>query len=228
MSKQRTSKPPVFSVGSRVRLKRGVVDPEYPDMPLGGWLGTVVEIEEGSYLVRWDQTTLEAVHPIYRERCERDGVDFTGMWLQKEELEADAGGPLRIEQFTKIVGEPASLDEQEDRIRTVFGLIGDEPIPDVDGETLLVFYTHLMAHASLPFEAKYSKETGPAWNITSAITVLGLTDPGKYPDEDYGLFCTARQSKRTIELPLADVEVDEDNPQLQVFDDYAYWFANWR
>ena len=119
-------------------------------------------------------------------------------------------------------------DEQEGRIRTVFGLSGDDPVPDVDEETLLVFYKHLMASASFPLEAEYSKETGPAHNSTFAITVLGLIDPGKYPDEDYGLFCTARQGKRSIELPLADVEVDEDDPRTQVLDEYAYWFENWR
>jgi hypothetical protein len=102
MSKQRKGTSSVFSVGSQVRVKRGAVDPEYPDMPLGGWLGTVAEIEEGSYLVRWNRTTLEAAHPIYRERCERDGVDFTGMWFQEEELEGDPGEPLCIEQPTKI------------------------------------------------------------------------------------------------------------------------------
>jgi len=29
-------------------------------------------------------------------------------------------------------------------------------------------------------------------------------------------------------MPLANVEVDGGNPRLQVFDDYACWFENWR
>jgi hypothetical protein len=70
-------------------------------MPLGGWLGTVAEVVEGSYLVRWSEATLQAAHPVYRERCERDGVDFGGMWFQAEELEADPGEPLSIEQPVK-------------------------------------------------------------------------------------------------------------------------------
>jgi len=94
--------PPRFAVGDKVRVRPGARDPEYPDMPLDGWVGTVSEIHQGSYLVRWSSATLKAVHPIYRIRCERDGVDFGGMWLQAEELEPDPGGPLRIEQPTKI------------------------------------------------------------------------------------------------------------------------------
>ena len=32
-----------FAVGSRVRVRRGTIDPDYPDIPLGGWTGTVLE-----------------------------------------------------------------------------------------------------------------------------------------------------------------------------------------
>ena len=35
------SPPPRFSVGDRVRVKTGVPDPDFPDIPLGGWAGTI-------------------------------------------------------------------------------------------------------------------------------------------------------------------------------------------
>ena len=39
-----------FKVGDRVRVRRGVADVEYPDLPLGGWAGTVAEIhDDGMY-----------------------------------------------------------------------------------------------------------------------------------------------------------------------------------
>ena len=107
--RKRRGKPPPasakFAVGCHVRVKRGAVDAEYPDMPLGGWLGTIAEVEEDTYLVRWSEATLQAVHPVYRERCERDGVDYGGMWFQAEELEADPGEPLSIEQPTRLADE---------------------------------------------------------------------------------------------------------------------------
>jgi hypothetical protein len=34
-----------FAVGSRVRVRRGVRDPDHPDIPLGGWAGTVRETD---------------------------------------------------------------------------------------------------------------------------------------------------------------------------------------
>jgi hypothetical protein len=36
-----------FQVGDKVRVQRGVNDPLFPDMPLGGWAGTVTEIIKG-------------------------------------------------------------------------------------------------------------------------------------------------------------------------------------
>jgi uncharacterized protein YodC (DUF2158 family) len=43
-----------FKVGDKVRVKRGVMDVEYPDMPMGGWAGTISEIhKDGMYTIRW-------------------------------------------------------------------------------------------------------------------------------------------------------------------------------
>ena len=37
---------PRFQVGDKVRVKSGVIDPDFPDIPLGGWSGTVTEVEQ--------------------------------------------------------------------------------------------------------------------------------------------------------------------------------------
>ena len=37
---------PRFRVGDKVRVKTGVIDPDFPDIPLGGWTGTVTEVEQ--------------------------------------------------------------------------------------------------------------------------------------------------------------------------------------
>ncbi|MGA2257746.1 MAG: hypothetical protein ABSG53_24045, partial [Thermoguttaceae bacterium] len=33
--------PPKFSSGDQVRAKHGVPDPDFPDIPLGGWAGII-------------------------------------------------------------------------------------------------------------------------------------------------------------------------------------------
>jgi hypothetical protein len=122
---------------------------------------------------------------------------------------------------------PAPWEVQEDRIRKIFGFGKTDDLPAVNSESLLVFYRYLSANAPFPCEAEYSRETGPALNSSFSITVLRLIEPGKYSNEDLGLFCAARQGRRTIELPLADVEVEASDLTLQGVDDYAYWFENW-
>ena len=64
-----------FSPDDAVRVKPGVADPDYPDVPFGGWAGQVAEIEPGdppTYLVRWNRQALDGMSPVYRNRCERD------------------------------------------------------------------------------------------------------------------------------------------------------------
>ncbi len=69
-----------FKVGDGIRVKPGMNDPLFPEMPLGGWTGTVTEIikEHGQIdcVFKLDDRTLARIHPIHRKRCDRDGLDF--------------------------------------------------------------------------------------------------------------------------------------------------------
>jgi hypothetical protein len=84
-----------FKVGDKVRVKPGVNDSVFLDMPLGGWTGTVTEIikdrAQVNCLFKLDDRTLASIHPIYRKRCDRDGLDFEIMSLGEEDLEPDDG-----------------------------------------------------------------------------------------------------------------------------------------
>lgn len=52
--------PAKFKVGDKVRVKRGVEDVDYPDLPLGGWAGTVTKIDGAdTFTIRWAEETLE-------------------------------------------------------------------------------------------------------------------------------------------------------------------------
>ena len=235
MSKKKKRKrgtPPKFAVGGHVHVKPGVKDPDYPDMPLGGWAGTIAAVQKGKptlYLLRWDPHTLDNIHPVYSKRCDRDGLDFEEMWLSEGDLAADTGEPVSIEQPVAVVAKPLSMDDQDDRIKAALGLTSDDPLPDVDETTLLKFHAHLAAHLKFPFEAEHSEETGPLEETAYSVIVLGLLDPEEDPpDEDYGIFCKARQGRRIIDLPLAELEPREGEPNHQHIDDYSSWFWDYR
>jgi hypothetical protein len=232
MSKTKSS--PQFSVSDAVRVKPGVTDPDFPDIPFGGWAGTIAEIEDDKprtylYLIQLNERTLKSIHPIYHKRCERDGLEASQVWMLEEDLEPDIGEPVEIEHPTNILTKPLSMDDQDDRIRAVFGLTSDDPLPAVDDESLLAYYEYLSANLSFPFEAHYSPETGLFSRHTSRVTVMSLGDPdAPWIDDMYGLLCSARLDRRTVDLPVGELEVKEGKPHWQLIADYCYWFWNAR
>ncbi len=218
-----------FKVGDEVRVCSGTFDPDYEDLTIGGWAGTIVEVRNGAtptFLVRWSNKTLEKQSSIYLRRCKRDGFDGNEMWLEKGDLQPDLGGPLTIEQPKNVVTRPLSMNDQDDRIRAVFALTGDDPLPESNDESLVRFCKYLANKLSFPIEAKYSFETGPFQSKTYSITVLGLLDLDDFPSDGYGVFCKARREGRLIELPLAKVEVGKRDPNLRLVEDYSCWFTN--
>ncbi|MDD4787536.1 MAG: calcium-binding protein [Pirellulales bacterium] len=231
MAKKRGSPAPAkFKVGDRVRVKRGIRDTEYPDMPLGGWAGIIsASDKDGMFTVRWSREILAAIHPVVKKRCDRDGMELEEYWLGEDDLEPDEGGPLGIEQPTEITTKPLSPRDQDDRVRMVFGLTSNDPLPAVDYEMLQRYQERLSKDLVFPFGARYTVETGPFSSRTIPVKVVGLGDPGEpMIDETYGIFREARQEGRLVTLPLGELEVNQGKPNRQLIADYSYWFWNWR
>jgi hypothetical protein len=223
--------PAQFGVGSLVRVKPGNTVPGFEDIPLGGWAGTVREVDPRSepptYLIEWDRHTLDHMHPVYRQRCERDDLGLESMWLGEADIEPDTGPPAVMEQPTNIRSRPLDVRDQDDRVRIALRLTSDDPLPDVAGDSLRRYHAYLAGHLSFPFQGTFSQETGPLEDTAYPVTVVGLLDP-EDADEMYGLSCGARQGRRQVELPLGEVEVQKGDPNRRPVKDYSYWFWNWR
>jgi hypothetical protein len=220
--------PAQFTVGNLVRVKPGTTVPGFEDIPLGGWAGTIRDVDQRSapptYLIEWDRHTLDHMHPVYRKRCERDGLGLESMWLGEADIEPDTGTPAVMEQPTKIATRPLNEKDQDDRVRTALGLTSDDPLPEVDDDTLRAYHRYLAAHLTFPCEARWEPEYGPA----PTVKITGLGDPEDDPwvDEMYGLLCEARAEGRLIEVPLGECEAKKGSPNRQLLKDYAYWFWN--
>src|SRR3954447_20835140 len=146
---------PRFQVGDKVRVKPGAKDPDFPDMPLGGWSGTITEVivHEGQVncVFKLDERTLASLHPIFKRRSEIDGLDFEFMGLGQEDIELDDGVPSPIERPTAIIPRPLAMEDQDDRVRMVFGLTHDDFLPDVNQKNQHTYGRYLLAHLNLPF-----------------------------------------------------------------------------
>ncbi len=222
---------PRFQVGDKIRVKPGVTDPDFPDMPLGGWTGIVTEVieHEGQIncVFELDGRTLASLHPIYRQRCEIDGLDDKFMGVSQEDIESDDGVPAPIEQPTAIVPRPLAMDDREDRVRMAFGLTRDDLLPEVDEENQHTYYRYLLAHLSLPFRAQYRPGRRRSSGKPVRLTVTGLEDVDEYEvEERYGLIGVGKEPGGPVEFPLIEIEGIEGEENRRLIEDYAYWLAN--
>ena len=214
-----------FRAGDKMRVRRGVNDVEYSDIPLGGWAGIITEIEDGICTVKWTRETLASILPVFRTRCERDGSDFEVYCIEPDELEPDPGGPLEIEQPTRIITRPLSPSCQEERIAIVFNLTSDDLLPDVDEGTLHTYHKDLSKHFVFPFAAKCRV----GYLRSRQGKVIGLVALGNEPvmDENGGLFCAASVKGDIVMLPVGELDEVEGKPNRQLIEDSCYWFHNW-
>jgi len=113
----------------------------------------------------------------------------------------------------------------------VLGLTSNDPLPDVNDETLEQYQKHLLEHMCFPFDAEHTSETGPFSSRTIQVKVTDLGDPDEEPphiDDMYGLLCDARIGSRNVVLPLGELEDAKGRPNRQLIEDYSYWFWNHR
>jgi hypothetical protein len=121
-----------------------------------------------------------------------------------------------------IAEEAGTLEQPEDRIRAVLG-VSDGPLPEVGNETLQSYYEYLTTHLSLPFQACYPQPVGLHEEVVRTVTVVDILDPSKNLDcKSLGIVCKARQGKQMVELSLADLKVEEDDPNHHLVEDYWY------
>ena len=233
MSKQRKKRgrpqaPARFKVGDRVRVRPGVRDEEHPDIPLGGWAGTISEVcRQSLHCVRWSRETISRIHPICKKRCAIDGTYFEEYWLEDDDLEPDPGGPLSLEQPTEIVPRPLSNENQGDRVRMVFGLTSDDFLPEADEDSLETYYDYLHKRLSLPFQTRYDQnEEGyfsPSRLRWGKVVALGSGETDL--DEDQGIFCRIRGVGGEEIVLLTELRLRRSDSNYQLIDDYATWFC---
>ncbi len=217
-----------FEEGDLVRVKTGVVHSVYDDIPLGGWTGIVLSVNyliPTVYEVQWTESTLASVHEVFFKRCQRDDAPPDEYSLDEWEIEAAAeSDPLQIEQPAEIRTRPLSPDDQEDRIRMVFGLTSDDPLPSSSPETEQAYFEHLRDHLQFPIKAKYWCDLTEA--VQGPVVVIGL----HHPDERElgGVLCTLETSKRGVEIPLSQLLLDAEDPNGEMIEDYRYWIWDYQ
>jgi hypothetical protein len=238
--RQRKPKAPLmpsrFQEGTAVRVKAGTMDEDYPDIPLGGWSGTVVDTERGHRgqprcQVEWNTYTLQHMPDIYRIRCDRDDLEWEASWFDEEELEPDMGELPTMEQPGELCPQPLDLTYGDDRVRAILGLTTDDVLPVPDMDNLRTYRQYLGERLRFPFEGRslfadpYSKQA------PFEGQVIGLADPAE-DTEATGVMAVGLLDQEKVLVPLADLEDTRGGINWQLLQDYGTWFyqdkGEWR
>ncbi len=141
--------------------------------------------------------------------------------------ESIAAQAMLMEQRA-VVAPPSQPPTQEGRILAALGLVRG-PLPHAITPWLIRYYDYLAAHVRLPFEARCPEDSGVLRPWTSNVTVVALLAPSDHPLPDAAeLKCKALRGTLATEIPLVDLEVENDHPNAQLIEDYWYWFWNWQ
>ncbi len=77
--------------GTRVRVREGVTSPEFNDVSISGWTGTVVELSgkppTAKVIIEWDGDTLGNMPKEYVARCEAQQLFYQMACLGEADVE---------------------------------------------------------------------------------------------------------------------------------------------
>jgi hypothetical protein len=80
-----------FAAGTRVRVRAGVMSPEFPEISISGWTGSVTEAVGKppmvASIIEWDQPTLDAMPAEYVQECEAQQLYYRMAHLNESDLE---------------------------------------------------------------------------------------------------------------------------------------------
>src|SRR6266496_6258407 len=99
-----------LTLGDIVRVKDGVMDPDYDGYCIGGWSGAIIALDTWEQmpmaLIEWDASTQrDRIDPEVRRRAASQGLSVAQMWLHLSEFERVDG----------VKGAPRSEVQQRDQ-----------------------------------------------------------------------------------------------------------------
>ncbi len=220
--------PLIFKPGDCVKVKPGVKDPDWGS-DIGGWQGRILEFEKAPHgkdtvLIQWDSITLSSMPASMIERCEAEGLDWSEMGLDADEVEATDGRdtPRQVEKAKHALEKKYAwvyLGEEGKRINQI--LAGLDPEDEL--RLFRRWAKYLKENLAFPFEAVVAEfqERGPL-RTGERVTVTGIADV----DDLYGLLVDVQTRRGSSAFPLCDLEAQEKSRNYQPVKDYAVWFAN--
>ena len=109
------------------------------------------------------------------------------------------------------------------------GRVGTDhgPLPRVALTWLMCYHDYLAANLELPFEARCPEDhdTFAPW---AAAVKMPAGPSADHACDASRLLCKALRGTELFEVPLVELEVENDPLNAELIEDYWYWFWNWR
>ncbi|MGH7135114.1 MAG: hypothetical protein ACREHD_05195 [Pirellulales bacterium] len=216
--------------GDVVHVKPGSGHPTYPDLPMGGWSGTVEEVQQHKSSrrrrcwVRFLDSTVTRLHPVYEDRERRDTDDDCELWdnwVPEEQLELGAVPPDNIEQ-PKL---PRWAERAGDRqVRELFHLGPGDRYPRCEPKTWQLWRRFLSEHLSLPRPLEDDEFDGESLTLVRLLLPDEL--PADYPDDEerHALYGEIACEGETFVMRLDEIALPEGDPFANLIYDYEYWY----
>jgi len=115
------------------------------------------------------------------------------------------------------------MSNQEDRIRKIFGLTTDDPMPDLNSRNLTRYRAYLSEHLSFPLHACFLDTDFQKLEFeVSEAAVVALDQDLNVED---GILCTVVMENQNQNQTMALADLDLTNRLANKFvQDYHYWF----
>lgn len=211
MTKQnnRKKKRNLVKVDDWVVVKPDIKDPDL-GIDISGWRGHVIEIRsyDNLLLLKWDKETQKQMSKKLIQRCKEKDLNWRVMYLLPSDV-------------TPILSETGK--REDGKLSAWFK--GGTP-KDFSAQ-YKSWFERLSKHLEFPFTAIVSgRKKVDDIQLDDRVRVVGL----KQIHPQYGVMVVVRHRRKKRELPLSDLEVeDETSNNHNYIMSYLVWFSNrWR
>lgn len=76
-----------MEIGNSVRVKDGIMSPDFDNLKIGGWEGRIVDFNDTTLTIELDSITLSRLSENYLIDCFADEREFSLLYLERNEVE---------------------------------------------------------------------------------------------------------------------------------------------
>ncbi len=235
-----------MKIDDSIKVKKGVMSPDYDDLNIGDWQGRIVEIENNILTFELDSITLSKLSEDYIIESLAEGVEWKLLTLELSEVEITQHQDSKADVLQKQneINAKYSCEEEERRISEIL----DSQETFVTETNLQKYYAYLKDKLQIscvltgmedfdweePYllggwsksEYEKKKKTNPSY--TDHFELVKFIDK---IDDWKGIFVKVKRLSdgKVFDLPLWDLKIlDKDSPDYILVSDYSSWMTNYQ